>query len=301
MPVPGIDYAWSHPDPAAIAAAGYQFTCRYLSRDPTKNLTLGEAQALAAHGVWVVANWEFTAQDALRGRAGGVADATAALAQAKACGMPDGRPIYFSIDWDVTPAQEPTVTAYFGGVDSVLGLAAAGEYAGYYPLRVQRDGSVTTWEWQTAAWSGGQWDARVNIRQTGSTTLGGVQVDTNEAYTDDYGQWMPGRLPFPSTTSVQQQEALPMEFIASVSPDSAHPDDNPGAWLWTVDGTYVGIAGPADLTALETLGVKTINLSFAMHQRLLATQTAPAPAATITGSIPLTLSGTGTLSVGAAG
>lgn len=189
----GIDYAWQHPDPAALAAAGYTFACRYLSHDTTKNLTLPEALDLAAHGIWVVANWEYGAQDMLRGYAGGVADAQLALAQATAAGMPPGRPIYFSADWDVTPAQEPTLLAYLSGADSVLGWSDVGEYGGYYPLKTALDAGATQWAWQSPAWSGGQWDARATIRQTGTATIGGVQVDTNEAMTADYGQWQPGR------------------------------------------------------------------------------------------------------------
>jgi hypothetical protein len=191
----GIDYAWQKPDPAAIAKAGYRFACRYLSHDQTKNLALTEAQALAAHGIWVVANWEFTAQDMLRGYAGGVADAQLAQQQATAAGMPPGRPIYFSADWDVTPAQEATVLAYLSGADSVLGWSQVGEYGGYYPLKTALDAGATRWAWQSPAWSGGQWDGRATIRQTGTASIGGVQVDVNEAMTDDYGQWMPGRPP----------------------------------------------------------------------------------------------------------
>jgi hypothetical protein len=193
--IPGIDYAWQHPGPAAIAAAGYRFACRYLSRDLSKNLTRAEADQLAAHDISVVANWEFAADAALGGYAQGVADAQLALAQATAAGMPSGRPIYFSVDWDVTPAQEAAVTAYLQGAASVLGVGQVGEYAGYYPVRIARDNGTVAWTWQTSGWSGGQWDSRDTIRQTGSATVGGVQVDTNEAMAADYGQWMPGWTP----------------------------------------------------------------------------------------------------------
>jgi hypothetical protein len=191
----GIDYAWVHPDPAAIAAAGYKFACRYYSRDPSKNLTRPEANNLAAEGLWIVGNWEYYANDALGGYAAGVANAKLARQLADACGQPAPRPIYGSDDWDVTPAQESTITDYLRGWDSVLGVGEVGEYAGFYPLRVQRDAGVTSWEWQPRAWSGGQWEPRVNIVQTGTAMVGGVQVDTNEAWTADYGQWQPGRLP----------------------------------------------------------------------------------------------------------
>lgn len=228
MTVLGIDYAWTHPDPAAIAADGYTFACRYLSRDSSKNLTLAEAQALAAHGVWCVANWEYTAQDALRGYAGGVADATLALRQATAAGMPPGRPIYFSVDWDVTPAQEDSVTSYLAGADSVLGLSATGEYAGFYPLKVQRDAGVSSWEWQPAAWSGGQWEPQVNIRQTGTATVGGVQVDVNQAMTADYGQWTPGRLP-----PQAQGASVTIAWSDTINGPNGRPNGNQAQYVLT--------------------------------------------------------------------
>jgi hypothetical protein len=191
----GIDYAWTHPSPQAIKDAGYDFVVRYYSRDPSKNLTRAEADALAAVGLWIVGNWEHGAQDALGGYPAGVANAQLARSLATACGQPPARPIYESDDWDVTPAQEATITDYLRGWDSQIGVAQVGEYAGFYPLRVQRDAGVTSWEWQPRAWSGGQWEPRVNIRQTGTAMVGGVLVDTNEAWTQDYGQWQPGRLP----------------------------------------------------------------------------------------------------------
>ena len=191
----GIDYAWKHPNPQAIKDAGFDFVVRYYSRDPSKNLTRAEADALAAVGLWIVGNWEHGAQDALGGNAAGIANARLARSLADACGQPRNRPIYESDDWDVTPAQEATITDYLRGWDSEIGVAQVGEYAGFYPLRVQRDAGVTSWEWQPRAWSGGQWEPRVNIRQTGTAMVGGVLVDTNEAWSPDYGQWQPGRLP----------------------------------------------------------------------------------------------------------
>jgi hypothetical protein len=300
----GIDYAWQHPDPKAIKDAGFDFVCRYYSRDPSKNLTRAEADALTAAGLWIVGNWEYGAQDALRGYAGGVSDATLARQQADACGQPHDRPTYFSKDWDVTPAQEATVTEYDRGADSVLGVGDVGDYGGFYPLRVQRDAGVISWEWQTTAWSGGLWEPRVNIRQVGTATIGGVQVDVNEAYSADFGQWQPGRSPSTSapTAAPAPPEGLPMEFIAAVAPDPAHPDNNPGAWVWSADGSYIGIAGPTDLQELESLQIKQISISFEMHQRLLAASArtsvqvdAAALGAAIAAGIKLPTGFTGTL------
>src|SRR5450755_2963190 len=57
----GVDYSWGRPSPDGLRAAGYTFAARYLSPGATgKNLSAGEAAALVAAGVDVVANWEST-------------------------------------------------------------------------------------------------------------------------------------------------------------------------------------------------------------------------------------------------
>lgn len=296
----GIDYAWQHPDPAAIKAAGYDFVCRYYSRDPSKNLTRAEADALTAEGLWIVGNWEYYANDALGGYAAGVANAKLARSLADACGQPAARPIYGSDDWDVTPAQEPIVTDYLRGWDSVLGVGEVGEYAGFYPLRVQRDAGVTSWEWQPLAWSGGQWEPRVNIRQTGFAVVGGVQVDVNEAWTADYGQWQPGRLPLQSPL----QEVAMQDVLLAV----ADGPDAGGIWLRTSDGQYGHVPDiPTRDALVALLGAQEKTISGAVHQMFLA-MAAPAAltttdaqaqviASAIAAGLPHTLTLTGTETV----
>lgn len=190
--IPGVDYAWSHPGGAALAAAGKAFAARYLSNDASKNLTRAEADDLAAHGVWSVVVWESTSNRAGAGRAAGIADAKAATQQATAAGMPSTRPIYFAVDYDATPA---TVDAYFQGAASILGAARVGVYGGYRVVKHLLDTGLVRWAWQTAAWSGGQWDNRAHIKQGAYVTINGVQCDLDTASTTDYGQWMPGKTP----------------------------------------------------------------------------------------------------------
>lgn len=258
----GIDYAWAHPNPAAIKAAGYDFVCRYYSRDPSKNLTRTEADALAAVGLWIVGNWEYSAADALRGHDGGVSDAQLARVEADGCGQPRSRPTYFSKDWDVTPAQEATVTDYDRGADSVLGVAQVGDYAGFYPLRVQRDAGVISWEWQPTAWSGGQWEPRVNIRQTGTAVVGGVQVDVNEAMTADYGQWQPGRLPPIATGAVTIPHLESDMILHSVT---GSPE------VWALSGSlYWHVVDPASLASYRSAGVPQATITAAEHAAVLA-------------------------------
>ena len=139
----GVDYAWARPSPASLKADGFGFVARYLSYDTTgKNLSAGEANALIAEGLDVVADWEWGAQDALQGYALGVQEAQAAEAQAKADGQPAGRPIYFSIDFDAQPSQQGAINDYFDGVASVIGRARTGRTAARRhqpPLRRRED------------------------------------------------------------------------------------------------------------------------------------------------------------------
>jgi hypothetical protein len=274
----GIDYAWQHPSPAAIKAAGYDFVCRYYSRDPSKNLTRAEADALAEVGLWIVGNWEYSATDALRGHDGGVSDAQLARVDADGCGQPRSRPTYFSKDWDVTPAQEATVTDYDRGADSVLGVAQVGDYAGFYPLRVQRDAGVISWEWQPTAWSGGQWEPRVNIRQTGTAMVGGVQVDVNEAMTPDYGLWQPGRLPpAAGAVTIPRLESDMILHAITGSPD-----------IWALSGSlYWHVVDPASLNSYKAAGVPQATITAAEHAAVLAAAEAlKTPQASVTVTWP---------------
>lgn len=190
MSVTGVDFSWSRPSPDVLKKAGIVFVCRYLSNDPGKNLTPDEADVYRANGISIVANWESTANRAEGGYQAGVQDATVALSQANNCGIPAGRPIYFSVDEDTTVG--PNITGYFQGIASVLGLDRTGAYGGYKVISALLNAGLITWAWQTYAWSGWptQWDLRAKIRQVqNNVALGGVFVDYNQAMTADYGQW----------------------------------------------------------------------------------------------------------------
>lgn len=212
--IPGVDYAWApHPSPAALRAAGKRFAARYSSTDPSKDLTPDEAAALAAAGIWSVLVRESTAKRAAAGRAAGAADARAALRTADAAGMPGSRPIYFAVDFDAEPLA---VVPYFQGVASVIGVARTGVYGGYRVVKYLLDHGLATWAWQTTAWSAGQWDPRANIRQGGTTRIGGADCDLDTALTSDYGQWMPGRVP-------EEDELTPDQIYAAVWRTDAMP------------------------------------------------------------------------------
>ena len=187
----GVDYSFARPSPAGIRAAGFTFAVRYFSHGSnSKNLSVAEVHALIAAGVDVVSNWETGASDALKGRARGVTDAQEALSEATAAGMPAGRPIYFSVDFDATAAQQAAINDYFDGVVSVLGHDRTGAYGGINPIKRLFDAGKIGFGWQTYAWSGGQWDARAQLRQIhNGVTVAGGDCDIDQSRADDFGQW----------------------------------------------------------------------------------------------------------------
>ena len=184
----GIDYAWVRPGGAAIAGRSYRFVARYLSNDGSKNLSGPELADLKAQGLPVVVIWESTDIRALSGAAGGVADAQAALAQANALGVPASAPIYFAIDFPITPDQYGPVDDYFRGAASILGLGRIGVYGSFYAVNHCFDAGIATFGWQTFSWSDGKVEPRAHIFQDGRLDFGG-DADLNVAQQSYIGQW----------------------------------------------------------------------------------------------------------------
>lgn len=196
----GLDYSWSAPiAPAHHKAVGSSFACRYLNGSGTKAITRAEASALQNGGIAVVGVYETTAKRALNGRAAGVADANAAVNLARAAGKPEGRPIYFAVDFDATLADQPAIAEYFRGVGDVLNnlgpagmphQSAVGVYGGYWPCKRLADAGLVGYIWQTAAWSGRNLLSRANIYQFSfAHSVAGHSVDYDRALKADFGQW----------------------------------------------------------------------------------------------------------------
>lgn len=189
----GVDYSFARPSPGGLHGEGYTFACRYLSPPPnSKNLSKSEADALWAAGVDVVANFEEGATNALNGHGQGVTDATIADGQSQADGIPAGRPIYFSVDFDAQPGDFAAIDAYFDGVASVIGEGRTGAYGGYAIIQHLFDAGKIRWGWQTYAWSNGAWDARAQLRQVqNDITAAGDSAccDLDQAQAADFGQW----------------------------------------------------------------------------------------------------------------
>lgn len=187
----GIDFAFeAHvPTPAELAAAGVTFVCRYLSQDPAKDLTAAEYAEYRMIAVDVVVVWETTANRMLDGASAGSEDARLADALRTSIGIPGEPPIYFACDFDATPADQTQIHAYLQGAASVLGKPRVGMYGGFWPISRAFDAGDITYGWQTFAWSGGQWDARAQLRQVqNGVTVAGITVDIDHAIADNFGQ-----------------------------------------------------------------------------------------------------------------
>lgn len=186
----GVDYAWGRPGATALLAANVTFAARYLSHDTSgKNLDAGEAASLSSHGLDLVTVWESTADRALSGRSGGVADARAAVDQLRAIGMPADMPIYFAADWDADSGDQVAINAYLDGTASVIGRGRVGLYGGFWPIKRAFDAGKITYGWQTYAWSGGNWDPRAQLQQySNDHVINGVGLDYDRAMKADFGQ-----------------------------------------------------------------------------------------------------------------
>lgn len=199
----GVDYAFSKPSVAALVAAGKRYAIRYGGPGTSdKWLTPTEARDLAAAELGIVANAEGAAGGLAGGWNVGASWARSADPYFRSCGMPADRPIYYSCDFDVTPAGWPAVADALRGAASVTGLARVGLYGGYRACQWARRDNVAIYLWQTYAWSTWQdpdgvrrlhWLPGTHLQQyRNGVTIDGADCDLDRAMQDDYGQWQPG-------------------------------------------------------------------------------------------------------------
>jgi len=175
-----------------LTEGGFEFVGRYYNtNNPSKNLTLAEAQALAAAGLTVVAIWEngFPTTAGYFSDAKGVSDATAALKMAsQVIGQPEGSGIYFAVDYDATAADvSGRITQYFQGVKSVLNAAEQqyeiGVYGSGATCQSLLDAGLVTLAWlsQSTGFRGTKTFKAFNIKQGPETTICGMDADEDEA------------------------------------------------------------------------------------------------------------------------
>jgi hypothetical protein len=276
---------------AELKALGVTVVSRYVSDFPAKNLTPAEARRISAAGIDLVTNWENDVNDWAGGRPQGVAYATRALAQHKACGGPTGASepwgIYFSVDERVDP-NSVTLHDYFRGVNSVLGVAHTGVYGQTSVLRVlrslglvgcgERGGtwrSMSTFGLPEGLGSPGEFD----VEQTGQFN---AQYDRDVVNSVRFGQWRIG------APAVVPSSAKEIDMILQNITGSSE--------VWALSGSlYWHVADPSTLQSYRDAGVAQATVSAVEHAVILARS-----AARDTVAVSLTLSDAQVAALGAA-
>lgn len=187
----GIDFASARPDLDEVKSKGYVFVARYVCAVVgTKVITKVEADDLRAHGLGLVLVYEQYERRPLEGRSAGHADALVALAQGRAAGFPEDRPVYFAVDFDARPVNQPAIDEYLRGAAEVLTLPRVGVYGGINLIDRCFASHTASFYWQTGAWSYGKESVHANFVQMtalNGSIVGGVKVDINETRKDDWG------------------------------------------------------------------------------------------------------------------
>ena len=208
-----VDYSAGVPQASAVKAAGHMGAVRYVSdRRPGaewmrgKPVTAAETRDYKANGLAVASVYQFgraETADWKRGALGAAAHAPKAMALHTAAGGPTGRPIYVAIDDNPTLEQfnnqiNPYLTA-MGTAFSAAGFQL-GVYGNYYTIAWCLEDGIGSYFWQHDWGSRGKVHPRANLHQVAGqqATIQGVQVDINNVYASDWGQWTPG-LPSPLT------------------------------------------------------------------------------------------------------
>ena len=208
-----VDYSAGVPQASAVKAAGHMGAVRYVSdRRPGaewmrgKPVTAAETRDYKANGLAVASVYQFgraETADWKRGALGAAAHAPKAMALHTAAGGPTGRPIYVAIDDNPTLEQfnnqiNPYLTA-MGTAFSAAGFQL-GVYGNYYTIAWCLEDGIGSYFWQHDWGSRGKVHPRANLHQVAGqqATIQGVQVDINNVYASDWGQWTPGQ-PSPLT------------------------------------------------------------------------------------------------------
>ena len=215
----GVDYSFTHPNPAAIKGAGYDFVVRYLWPDPGKGLTAAERDALWAAGLGIRLVYEAGAQDALGGAPQGAADGHAANQLADALGVPGNFPIFYAVDFNEPSSDFPTTAAYLQA--AALGGRPAGIYGSDAVVDAMVGGGIVAYGWQTEAWSGTTVSAHANLYQRVGVTrpaIPGGGYDENVEIIP-MPLWTPGSVTPPTPT--------PKPTPTPAPPPAPHPVPHP--------------------------------------------------------------------------
>lgn len=232
----GLDYSWARPDLGCLYSKGARFVMRYGSRDPSKNLSKGELNAILAAGMSCGVFWQEGKDQMTRGYSGGQQDARDAKALFDGLGLP-GIPVYFACDYDPPSGDWPKIDAYLDGAASVIGRNRTGGYGGKAFISREFGNGKIAFGCQTYAWSGSpvSWDSRAQLRQVDNdVTVCGGAIDWEEAWAPDHGQW-------PRPGGVQPGTEEDEGMFAVVIPPGAGTADSPDVGVSLDKTSYTAV------------------------------------------------------------
>jgi hypothetical protein len=171
----------------AVAEKGAKFAVRYLVPETYawKRLTRKEVVAIEDAGLRLASVFQLTTNRPAGGAANGKVDGKAALAEAKAIAQPTGSAIFMAVDYDVQAKDYDAIETYLRAAQAELQGYQVGVYGHYEVIEEMANRDACQYYWQTYAWSDGKKSQHADMWQyKNSTSLGGVDVDFNEAYAE---------------------------------------------------------------------------------------------------------------------
>jgi hypothetical protein len=174
-------------DAGAAVAGGIAGVIRYVSQEPAKNLTAGEAAAYHGAGLTVNAVYEDGTTDYEGGATAGEQHGAVAKALLDAIGYPADRGLIVAVDTDIPSAAYPLGLAYVRAT-----ATASGRVAGVYgPDAFVRYcmASGVKYGMNAAGWRDGAPNAAQIQQGAPAVSIGGTECDPDTATAADYGQW----------------------------------------------------------------------------------------------------------------
>lgn len=281
-----IDYSWSRPSVDAIKTSGKSGVIRYLFDDGQggKGLDYDEVEELSAAGLSLTLCYEGYGDAAHIDALHGATDGQAAAAQLRILQLPPTAVVYFCVDYAPSQDQLADVRAYLAAAK--VACPGAGIYGSFSVCEAVRD--LTSYRWQTYAWSGSAVSQGIRMYQySNGQSIGGGQVDFDRTTLDDYGQvFGMGAVAQPPLTA--PSTALSLESMATLAQNGNYGNgdsrkDALGVYydaVQTIVNQRIGVIDAADAVANLAAEVWSGHLGDGdQRAQLLGTYYAPVQAA----------------------
>jgi hypothetical protein len=269
---------------AKLAAQNVKAVVRFFARKPQAGLGekmmasdgnkidgVREPTVLIRHGLSIVSLYQYRnnlpekfmkgLEDTGSAKAEVLADAKAALEQAKLVGQPEGSAIYFGIDFNVSRTTLPAVLDYFRAVNQTVGSRyAIGVYGNGFVNRILREEKLVTYNWISASrshegtvefYNGGQWHMFQNQTDrrwfaAAGKCAAGFDVDTNiqNPKVSSIGAWGAGEVDKSRNQKIFDQRRFALRPTAVLQETGGPQRCKPGA----------GVPRNANVRVLEQSG-----------------------------------------------